>query len=40
MTAIHWMSTPNKTPGGTAPTMLCKTGIGAKQVLRVLQALG
>lgn len=40
VTATHWMSTPNKALGGTAPIMLCETEIGAKQVRRVLQALG
>ena len=40
VTATHWMSTPNKELGGTAPIMLCETEIGAKQVRRVLQALG
>lgn len=39
MTAIHWMSTPNKAFGETAPIMLCETEIGAKQVRRVLRAL-
>ncbi|WP_338010181.1 MbcA/ParS/Xre antitoxin family protein [Pseudomonas sp. GM21] len=39
MTATHWMSTPNKAFGGTAPIMLCETEIGAKQVRRVLQSL-
>ncbi|MBK5413368.1 type II RES/Xre toxin-antitoxin system antitoxin [Pseudomonas sp. TH31] len=39
VTAAHWMSTPNKALGGTAPIMLCETNIGAKQVRRVLQAL-
>lgn len=39
VTAAHWMSTPNKALGGTAPIMLCETEIGAKQVRRVLQAL-
>lgn len=39
MTATHWMSTPNKALGGTAPIMLCETEIGAKQVRRALQAL-
>lgn len=37
--ATHWMSTPNKALGGSAPIMLCETEIGAKQVRRVLQAL-
>ena len=37
--AAHWMSTPNKALGGTAPIMLCETEIGAKQVRRILQAL-
>jgi putative toxin-antitoxin system antitoxin component (TIGR02293 family) len=37
--AAHWMSTPNKALGGSAPIMLCETEIGAKQVRRVLQAL-
>lgn len=40
VTAAHWMSTPNKALGGTAPIMLCETEIGAKQVRRVLQTLG
>ena len=40
VTATHWMSTPNKALGGSAPIMLCETEIGAKQVRRVLQALG
>jgi putative toxin-antitoxin system antitoxin component (TIGR02293 family) len=39
VTAAHWMSTPNKALGGTAPIMLCETEIGAKQVRRLLQAL-
>jgi putative toxin-antitoxin system antitoxin component (TIGR02293 family) len=39
MTATHWMATPNKALGGTAPIMLCETEIGAKQVRRLLQAL-
>jgi putative toxin-antitoxin system antitoxin component (TIGR02293 family) len=39
VTAAHWLSTPNKALGGTAPIMLCETEIGAKQVRRVLQAL-
>ncbi|MNF67494.1 hypothetical protein D3C84_493100 [compost metagenome] len=38
--ATQWMSTPNKALGGMAPIMLCETEIGAKQVRRVLQALG
>lgn len=37
--AIAWMSRPNDALGGTAPVMLCETGIGAKQVRRVLNAL-
>jgi putative toxin-antitoxin system antitoxin component (TIGR02293 family) len=37
--AAHWMTTPNKALGGTAPIMLCETEIGAKQVRRILQAL-
>ncbi|VVO73678.1 hypothetical protein PS862_01465 [Pseudomonas fluorescens] len=37
--AAHWMSTPNKALGGTAPIMLCETEIGARQVRRVLHAL-
>lgn len=39
VTAIHWMSTPNKTLGGSAPIMLCETEVGAKQVRRSLKAL-
>jgi putative toxin-antitoxin system antitoxin component (TIGR02293 family) len=39
VSAAHWMSTPNKALGGSAPIMLCETEIGAKQVRRVLQAL-
>ena len=39
VSAAHWMSTPNKALGGTAPIMLCETEIGTKQVCRVLQAL-
>lgn len=39
VTATHWMATPNKALGGTAPFMLCETEIGAKQVRRILQAL-
>lgn len=39
VTATHWMSTPNKALGETAPIMLCETEIGAKQVRRILQAL-
>lgn len=40
VTATHWLSTPNKALGGTAPIMLCETEIGAKQVRRILQTLG
>ena len=39
LTATHWLSTPNKALGGTAPILLCETEIGAKQVRRVLKAL-
>jgi putative toxin-antitoxin system antitoxin component (TIGR02293 family) len=39
MTAIQWLTAPNKALGGTGPIMLCETEIGAKQVRRVLQAL-
>lgn len=37
--AAHWMTTPNKALGGTAPIMLCETEIGVKPVRRILQAL-
>jgi putative toxin-antitoxin system antitoxin component (TIGR02293 family) len=40
VSAAHWISTPNKALGGTAPIMLCETEIGAKQVRRTLQTLG
>jgi putative toxin-antitoxin system antitoxin component (TIGR02293 family) len=39
LTATHWLSTPNKALGGTAPILLCETEIGAKQVRRVPKAL-
>lgn len=39
VTAIQWLTAPNKALGGTAPIMLCETEIGAKQVRRILQAL-
>lgn len=37
--ATRWMTVPNLSLGYSIPLMLCSTGIGAVQVLRVLHAL-
>ncbi|MGG4773752.1 antitoxin Xre/MbcA/ParS toxin-binding domain-containing protein [Paenalcaligenes sp. Me52] len=37
--AAKWMSTPHKALNGNSPVMNCETAIGAKQVLRILNAL-
>lgn len=37
--ATRWMSVPNQSLGYSIPLILCSTGLGASQVLRVLHAL-